>query len=214
MIPPIGTGGKPLGVGPFWRRCNKPARLKSHVRKDVRRPVTERLIQRVADDAGLGLFGIADDARFVNLFAGDADISTVRFRNSAITTISPLTPPRSCAASYSSASLRFDLERIGLRAICSRDELVVSLLRLSEAGRLLRGIISDGSEIARLEDLGGAGGLGPRSRPPVETCKNLLLQLQGRARMFYSDKECSPGDLETIARRLAGSHPQGRFSSS
>jgi len=98
--------------------------------------VSKRFIQRATDHAGIGFFGIADDAGFVDFFAGEANVggcSSVPDWNGGVSStigadnFAPFLR-RVIFIGHATLGAGFDLHCVCLGAVSSTHQLIVSFL--------------------------------------------------------------------------------------
>ena len=124
----------------------------------------EPLIQRAPHDARIGGFGVAELAGLVDLVAAQSEIGRGGFN----VAVSNLEISPAAVASHLAPRLRgivfvgqatlgagLDLQRMGLRAMRRRDEIVMGALRSLQPGGAFRHIVGQPGHLARLEHLGG-----------------------------------------------------------
>jgi hypothetical protein len=100
-------------------------------------------VDRAANDTRVDFLGIANDARFVNVFAGEADVCR-RGRRKVVLVWNDFRAPglltnfapflrRIVFVSKSPLRLRFDFKRVGLRTVGGGDQFIVGRASLPVA---------------------------------------------------------------------------------
>lgn len=113
----------------------------------------KRGIYRAANDAGIRLFRVSDDTRFVDFFARDPDLSGCRWQIVLVGNdlrisrrmLGNLTAFLSRVVFIGKTALRqrLDFKCVGLRAVRSRDKVVMRALGPTEPRGLLGYVICD-----------------------------------------------------------------------
>ena len=203
---PFGEGaeraGDMLPGGLFWRwrdvegvpaaglalRTQSPhGRVHDHLAQ--RRPrrllaAGELLVEGAADDAGISLLGVTDNAGLVDFVAAEAKIRSRDFNVGVSNVELPsATMPGDLATLLRrvvlvrKAALGQGLngERVGLGAVGGGDQLIVRILGLRQPGRALGGVLGEGGKIARFEQFPRTPRAGKRGGGVVDDPRDAVI---------------------------------------
>ena len=123
----------------------------------------EALVQRAAHDAGVCGLGVPELAGLVNLVAAQPEVGCGSNRVGTFNAIAGAivraedVAPRLCGVVFvgqPTFGARLDLERMGLRAMRGRDEIVMGALCALQPCGAFRDIVGKSRHVARLENFG------------------------------------------------------------